>query len=149
MSSFLHVQARHRGAEQQCELGPVVQCPVPERAARGGHLGRDVAARVAGHVDGGLDLVGQLAEDVAAHVQQQVLVAAEVAVQRGRRHPHVPGDGAQRDRLMALLDQDLPRGLLDLHRRLGADAVASAQRLRHSCASCLCLIARGLAESPL
>ena len=67
---------------------------------------------------------GELGEDVLAECGDQVVVAVEVAVERGRGHAHPAGGGAQRQRLGALLDQQAAGGRLDLLRGRVADPLA-------------------------
>src|SRR5215467_8568835 len=65
----------------------------------------------------------------------ELLVAVEIPVKRGRRHAHLAGDRAQRDRGAALLDKQPPRDLDDLLAGRGAQAIAPAQNRdigRHS-----------------
>ena len=133
------VQAGQRHAEQQAELGLMVQRPAAELAAGrdhlDGHLGgyllwRGVWCRMrgpGGGLDGLVDIGGQLGEDAGDDVPDQLLVATEVAVEAGRRHAHLPGDSPQRDRFRPAVDQQPPRRGDDLLDGRRAQPVAPGQ----------------------
>jgi len=89
-------QAGQRRAEEQAELLPVGERPVPELPAGGDQLlGQVATAGLARCDDRDLDAVGDLGEDVRDDVPDQVLVTAVVPVQGGGGHAHLAGDGAQ------------------------------------------------------
>src|SRR5215469_1583622 len=58
-------------------------------------------------------------------------MAAEVAVESGRGHTHLPSDRAQRGPFRSLRHQQPARGLDDLLRRSGPETIAPARRLDH------------------
>jgi hypothetical protein len=135
-SSASVVQARQRDTEQQAELGLMVQRPAAELAAGRDHLDRELrrhlVRRPRGHGGGfnGLaDTLAQLGEDVGADVPEQLLVAVEVPVQPRRGHPHLAGDGPQRDRPRAALHEQSARGLDDLLRGRRAQPIATGRRV--------------------
>jgi hypothetical protein len=68
-------------------------------------------------------------------VLDEVLAAGEVAVETGRGHPHLAGDGAQCEPVHTLVDEHPPGRRLDLTHRVGTRAVAPAHqrlgRFRH------------------
>ena len=85
-----------------------------------------------GVVTGGLEDGDQFVVQIGDDVLDEVLAAVEVPVERGRRHAHLAGDGAQRQPVDALVDEHAPGGLLDLTHRVGTQAIAPADRL-HGC----------------
>src|SRR5262249_10378125 len=114
------------GGEDRPELPRVVQRPAPELPARGHDFRRHVAAgRGVGGVDRLADVARQFAEDVGTDVLDELIMAAEVPVERGRGHAHLAGDRAQRHRVGALGDQDPAGRLLDLLWWRGPDAAAA------------------------
>ena len=131
------VQAGQRHAEQQAELGLMVQRPAAELAAGRDHLegqlrGHLVRRRLRrpGGLDGPVDIPGEFGEDAGDDVPDQLLVAAEVPVEAGRCHAHLTGDGAQRDRVRPVGDQQPPRRGDDLLDRRRAQPVPPGRRRR-------------------
>jgi hypothetical protein len=103
--------AGHRTAEHQRELGGMSERPA---AKRPDHVGEPFDRVGAGAGGDPFDLPLQLREEVADDLQDQGVEAVEVAVDARGGHPHVPGDGAQRDARRPAGDQLPPGGALDL-----------------------------------